>query len=309
LLVAMTTNTDLGELSCLERVTGDLVIWNNPGLVALHGLESLTVVEGTLAIARFGSLSAQNENLRSIAALGALQVVGKDLAIDLALPLPALDGFGALRAVGADLAFHSDSGQYTPHEAIDVSGFGTLASIGGTLAFDAIDGLVRTSGFGALTVIGGGITVNGATELASLSGFPRLTCLGNSLTVIQSYLEENTALQSIGPFPSLDRIGGSVRIEGTPNLESIDLFGAVSRIDGGTIRIVDNPKLSTMPVSALGWVGDDVVIGDNPSLPVCSLLDLQARLEGAGFAHHFTQSGNLACPNGTTCLGTGCVVP
>ena len=307
IVVAMTTNTDLAELSCLEHVGGNVLVWYNPGLTTLHGLESLRLVEGSLLIARSGSLSAPNENLRSLAALGSLEVVGKDLILDLALPLPELDGFNALVAVGGDLAFHSSTYQPTPvPKPTDVSGFGALASIGGNLLFEWVDELVRVTGFGSLTAIGGSITVNGATDLVSFAGFPRLSCLGKSFSVFRSYLEENTALRSIGPFPSLDRIGGSVRVEGTPNLESIDLFGKVGRLDGGTLRILSNPKLSTVPVESFSWAGDDIVFGDNASLPICPLLDLKARLEGAGYTHHFALTGGLDCPEGTACAGTIC---
>jgi hypothetical protein len=305
----MTTNVDLGELSCLEHVGGNVLVWNNPNLVTLHGLESLRLVEGFLSIARSGSLVATNDSLRNLAALAALEVVGKDLILDLRGPLPDLDGFNALVAVGGDLAFHSWSEPASSPKPTDVSGFGALGTIGGNLLFEAVGELVGVTGFGALTAIGGGITVNGATDLVSLAGFPRLSCIGKSFSVFPSYLEENTALRSIGPFPSLDRIGGSVRVQGAPNLESIDLFGKVGRLDGGTLRILSNPKLTTMPVSALGWAGDDVVFGDNPSLPVCPLLDLKSRLESAGFAHHFTLTNGLACPAGMECVGTSCAVP
>lgn len=310
IVVAMTTNVDLGDLACLEHVGGNLLVWNNPGLTTLHGLESLRVVEGSLTIGRFGSLSAQNENLHDVAALGMVEVVGKDLILDFALPLPDLDGFGSLVAVGGNLAFHSSAFQPTPAPSPkDVSGFGSLATVGGNLLFEAVDDLARTTGFGSLTTIGGSVVVNGATNLTSLGGFPRLSCIGKNFSVIVSYLEENTALESIGPFPSLQLVGGSVHIEGTPNLESIELFDHIGRLDGGTLRILSNPKLATMPVSALGWVGDDVVFGDNPSLPVCPLFDLRTRLESAGYAHHFTVTGGLVCPAGMTCLATSCVVP
>lgn len=310
IVVAMTTNTDLAELSCLEHVGGNVLVWNNPNLTSLHGLDSLKWVEGSFSIARSGALAAPNESLHDLTALASLEVVGKDLTLDLVLPLPELDGFDALVAVGGDLAFHSWTYQPVPvPKPTDVSGFGALRTIGGNLQFEAVNELVRVTGFGSLAAIGGGIMVNGATDLVSLDGFPRLSCLGKSFSVFPSYLLENTALRSIGPFPSLDRIGGSVRVEGAPNLESVDLFSKVDRLDGGTLRILSNPKLSTMPVEALAWAGDDVVFGDNALLPVCPLLDLKSRLEGAGFAHHFALTGGLACPAGMTCLGTSCVVP
>jgi hypothetical protein len=307
LVVAMTTNADLGEVSCLEHVGGNVLVWNSPGLATLHGLESLRVVEGSLAIGRFGALSAANESLHSVAELAALEVVGKDLILDFVLPLPNLDGFGALTAVGGNVAFHSSARQPMPGLVPKtLGGFGALATIGGDLVFEWLDDVQVVTGFGSLTAIGGSIVVSGAKHLLSFSGLPRLSCLGKNFSVFPGYLRENAELQRIGPFPSLERIGGSVRIEGAQNLESLDLFGRVSRLDGGTLRIVSNPKLSAMPVGGLSWAGDDIVFGDNASLPVCPLLDLKSRLESAGYSHHFTLTGGLDCPAGTTCVGPSC---
>jgi hypothetical protein len=296
-MIAMSNHVDLAELACLEHVTGDVVIWNNPGLETLHGLESLIAVDGSFQLGRRDSLSARNDSLQSVEALGGLQSVGHDLLLDFNLPLPDLDGFGALLAVGGTLAFHSRSAlPSTPSKPTNVSGFGSLRSIGKDLALQAADAIPAISGLGSLTSIGGSVLVEGATDLVALSGLPSLACIGKNVSVIRSAYEENPALKSIGPFPLLRTIGGYVHVEGASNLESIDLFGTVTRLDGGTLRILDNPRLTAVSVGSLTSVGDDVTFGQNPSLSDCPLLDLETRLRAAGYSYQFTVEGGLGCP-------------
>jgi hypothetical protein len=303
LVVSRDTSADLSVLACLERVTGDVLVWQNDGLTTLHGLESLMLVDGTFSVGYLGSLSATNRGLTSFSALQSLQVVGGDLFID-ADPLTTLAGLDALVAVGGDLAFHLwDSLQVGRHD-LDLSGLGSLQVINGGLTIDGGAGLARISGLRALRTLGKDLAVSGAPDLGALS-LPALACIGGNVMIQPGYLQPNTSLHDVGPFPSLSRIRGWVSIVDEPALASVDL-NAVRSVEGGTLRISGNPRLTRVGLGALSIAADDVVVSTNPALLECPSIDLGARLARSGWTHHLVVDGDLSCSAGMACVGPAC---
>jgi hypothetical protein len=276
-------------------VTGDLIVWSNAELLTLHGLESLAIVQGTFSIGYLDSLSAPNIKLQRVDAVSNLRVVGKDLSVDVEQPADSLKGFESVVAIGRDLNIHSHDVSSVGMKDPDFSGFNSLEAINGNLNFEDARAIKAISGFRALRAIGGSFTLAGAGDLVTLSAFPELQCLGKNFVITAEYLANNPVLETVGPFPKLQRIGGWVRVDKNPRLSSLSLFDTVASVEGGTIRISENPLLATLPLGALRTVNDDVIVGGSPQLSTCPLLDLKARLQKAGWTHQLMLDGDAPC--------------
>ncbi len=283
------TNQDLSLLHCLEHVTGDVVIWRSPGLQTLHGLESLTEVDGSLQISAYENVSDANNALTRIDALTHLRAIGGELNISGSNALTSLAGLEALQAIGGDFFL------WLTGSATDLSGMNSLVAIGGNVDWFRPEGLQAVSGLRKLTTIGGYWAVYDATDLVTLAGLPSLACIGGRIDIGDGAQGFVNAMTRIGPFPSLRRVVGDVLVYSNPPLADLELFQTIDTV-GGQIKVSDNPVLDAMPTPALLQLGGAFLITDAPLLSTCPLVATESRLTNTGWADTADFSGDLACP-------------
>lgn len=99
IIVSHHPNADLQQLSCLEHLTGSLVIWASPALTSLDGLEALQKVDGDLSLGYYQSFLDDNARLARIDALSNLRVVGGSLFLNL-FAVRSLEGLHGVTALG-----------------------------------------------------------------------------------------------------------------------------------------------------------------------------------------------------------------
>jgi hypothetical protein len=283
-LISAYEGADLAPLSCLERVDGDLVVWNSPGLVTLHGLESLALVRGQLGIGYHAYLFTANSNLARIDALSGLRAVQGDLDIA-GDALTTFDGLSALAAVGGQVFISAMGNAPT----LDLPGLNGLVWIGGDLELWRIERVARVSGFRGLRSIGGSFYVWGATELVDFPALPSLACITGVFDIGDlQFGNDDPKLPRIGPLPSLRRIGGDVLIDQLVGLQQVSLFDTLPSVGGSTISITNSPKLTTVPASALQDFVGRLVVTNDPVLSSCPLRALGARVIASGAIADFT---------------------
>lgn len=115
--------TDLNGLSALSSILGDLYITDNPSLLSVDGLSSLTRVYdlgigGNTALTSIGGLSSltnvenlgigQNDALTDLSGLSSLTTIWRDLEISNNLALTNLDALSGLTHVGNNLEIQSN---------------------------------------------------------------------------------------------------------------------------------------------------------------------------------------------------------
>jgi hypothetical protein len=287
----------LPDLRCLERVTGNMVIWNSPRLTTLAGLESLVEVDGDLELGLHATLHIANQGLVEQNALSALRAVGGSLKMTGGSALTNVGTFTALAAIRRELFVSFEQ------STLEFSGMNALQTIGGALSFWRPEGMKAvTHAFQSLQGIGGMFLIWGATELTSLSGFPSLTCVGSHVLIGSrnpdlgdGYSIDNPRLRAVAPFPSLKQIAGDVVIERQNALVQFDMLSTVKSI-GGSLYVSDNARLSDLALDGLQTVDGSFIVARNPALSSCPVRIVEQRLRVAGpLLGTVDVTGNLAC--------------
>lgn len=281
-------NPDLSVLHCLEHVTGDVVIWRSPGLQTLHGLESLTEVDGSLQISAYQDVSDPNNALTRIDALTHLQAIGGELNISGGDASTSLAGLEALRVIGGDFFL------WLTGNAHDLAGMNALVAIGGNVDWFRPEGLQAVSGLRKLATIGGYFAMYDATDLVTFAGLPSLACIGGRIDIGDGGQAFVNAMTRIGPFPALRRVVGDVLVYSNPSLVDAELFQTIDTV-GGQIKVSDNPLLDALPSTALLHLGGALLITNEPLLSTCPLVATESRLTSAGWTDVANFSGDLGC--------------
>jgi hypothetical protein len=287
------TGTDLSALHCLEHVGGDMVVQYSPGLVTLHGLESLTLVGGQLGIGYHGSNFANSEHLVNIAALSGLRAVAGDLDISGGDALESLAGLESLVAVGGQLMVAPET---MAGRQLDISGMNSLVWIGKDLQIWRPENVARATGFRALRTVGGGFYLWGAPDMVEFPKLPSLECIRGTLDIGDTQFGNDDAqIQDIA-LPALRRIGGDVLIDDLVGLQKLSLFDTVEEVGGSTISITGDPTLTSVPVSALRSFQGALLVTTDPLLDACPLRDFASRLRTGGWGGMEDFTGTPACP-------------
>jgi hypothetical protein len=238
--------TSLEPLAKLGRVSGDLVIQNNPRLESLAGLDVLHQIGGSLVVGNnaklrtigvFGELVrvtgnldfSNNPELESID-LGALETVGNGLLVRQVPALASLTG-GRLLSVVGPLAIEGAAG------LTDISGLRALDAVGGALSI-AGTGLAELSALDALRETGD-LTVSGNAELRGALSLPKLRATRGNLSIFS-----NALLSSVGPFPVLTHVDGALSISDNASLQGIDGFPALALTSH--VGVHGNPLLASI---------------------------------------------------------------
>lgn len=300
LLVLNAQQTDLHQLSCLEHVSGSLVVWNAPRLQNLDGLSSLERVGDDLRIGIYLSHEVDNDSLTRIDALSALQIVGRDLRVSVK-HTGDLHGLEGLRLVGqhafVEGGFSTGQSQTgVPNRAVeDLSGLSGLSWIGGGLQVGT--GIHSTRGLTALSRVGQDLVVGmWARELREVTGFPALTCIGRSLRLSGSGVTD-AAPTRLDAFPRLTEIGYHVVIVSWASMQEMNPLAHVTRI-GGDVTVSANGMLARFawPAAQLA-PGSRVSVRQNPALPECEVSAWLAA-QPSSWQGSADLAGNAACSGG-----------
>lgn len=276
---------DLSALSCLEMISGSLVILNAPYLKSLRGLEHLehvsrdVIIGGAVATSDLGMLA----DLHGLSGLGAVQGT-------FALRAPAmatLEGLEKLRVIGQNLEIYGAESLY------DLTGLSVLRAIGRNLLITGATGMRGLGGADALELIGGTFHFDGSVAmLAFQQALPDVRCVGGAIEI----LGPNAALEQLDLFASLERVGGDIRVQGNEHLRSIAMLSNVEEVRG-TIAIQGNGQLSQLDLSSLEALGGVMMVTDNPQLEECRLIELAAELDRTGSSqiHSNGRFGSISC--------------
>ena len=92
--LSFATDGEVAALSCVTEVSGDVLLYNNPGLTSLSGLERLESIGGDLSLVGATGLESL-EGLSGLRSASNLTLQSLDVLPDLA-GLDALDEVGAI---------------------------------------------------------------------------------------------------------------------------------------------------------------------------------------------------------------------
>jgi hypothetical protein len=164
----------------------DLMIFENPVLVNLAGLEKLTRIWEQLTI-------EYNDGLTSLAGLENLTNIVESFQIRFNPSLSNLDALSNLTSIGLDLIIGGNI------VLTSLKGLNNLTSIGGYLQISGNTSLKNLTDLNNLTSIGSNLTLRANSSLASLDGLSNLTTIGGILKI-----EYNTILQSLSGLDNID---------------------------------------------------------------------------------------------------------
>ncbi len=200
--------TNLNGLSVLTSIEGDLVIWDNPSLISLVGLENITSISGHVII---GGWEVGNPALTNLAGLDNLTYIQGDIFIGNNSSLNSLEGLENLTNLGGSLDI------YHNFSLTSLTGLENLAYIGGGIGLYHNNSLTSLTGFENLTNLGGGLGIGEHIGLTSLTGLENLSSIGGSL-----WIDSNFSLTTLTGLDNLASLGGNLYITGNNSLTACE---------------------------------------------------------------------------------------
>ena len=276
LSLTITENQELqnvGGLSNLTHISGNLSVANNPKLQSISDFPALKSIGGYLninfnfvletignfsALTSIGGVNIQNNfALETIGNFSALKSIGGGFSIIRGVNLETIGDLSALETIGGEFFILQNSALET------IGDFSALKSIGGDLQIQSNTNLLSLGDLSALTSIGGYLQIQSNTNLLSLGDLSALTSIGGYLGI-----QENTNLLSLGNFSALTSIGSG---------DGVSVPSERNPVDGVSIVVEANPKLFAccdladfLPAQANALSGR-IFINDN--LASCNLAD------------------------------------
>jgi len=292
--------TDLNGLNNISSIGADLTIFSNDNLSSLAGLENISSLGADLTI-------SFNDALSSLAGLENISSVGGNLTISSNGDLSSLAGLENITSVSGHVNIHN--GKFTNlsglnglsftgnglsinniDDLINLSGLENVTSIGGDVNILNNNDLLSLEGLSAVTSIGGKLEILNNAVLLNLNGLDNLTTIN-----VQLNIKNNDALLNMNGLNSLISIGG--RLEIFDNYTLVNLVGleSLTSINGG-LWIADNDNLASL--TGLGNVDYSGItsmrIFNNPNLSTCEVLTVCNYINTGG-------SGILVLSNATGC--------
>ena len=246
------------------HILGSVVIVGNDltdPIVNLNGLNSITAIDGFLAI-------ANSPALLSISGLNNLTTLGDQLIIRDNPVLQSISGLTGLVSIAANASiFRND-------QLTSITGLSSLSTVNGYLAvFDCVI-LDDLSGLNGIMAIDGALVFNQLPDLISLPAFPNLTTVGDNLS-----LQNNDKLTNISGFASLVSVGGIVYYN-MPLLVDVTGHQNLSMVTGlffmGSLPLLDNIN----GFSNLDTIGSYLSLADLPKLPSLSAFSSLVSING-----------------------------
>lgn len=292
------SRTNLNNLSGLENLTSvgsNVNIMYNSWLSSLSGLSSLVLIGENLHIYRNKVLPNLNGlssnitiggylNVSSNTALTALQLNGNytvngNLSINSNNSLTSISDLNNINNVHDLIIVGND-------QLTSITGFSNLTSINGDLNIGN-KLLTNLSGFRNLETVGGSFELYGNKNLENLTGFGGLKSVGvNKDDETYGYafkISYNEKLKTLQEISSLERIEGSVLIQGNDLDNLIGPFVNVSEI-GGSIYIYDTVK-SLEGLENISKINDRIQIRDTEHLEDLTGLDGLQYIGGILYLH------------------------
>ena len=222
---------DLTPLQNVTEITGNLEIeWTS--LQNLNGLNNLTKIGGALSLDRIGSL----EGIQSLTFVGSLEFLNNPA-------ISTLEGLENLTNIETHLFIQGSS-------LTSLKGLEGLTEIPISLSINDNPNLVSLEGLNNIVKISnnntsGELYIARNELLENLEGLNNLTTLGYG----QLYVIENNSLKSFNGLESLTTIGGTLRIDYNPVLESIEALSNLTQVNlfnGPYVQIHHNPLLTSL---------------------------------------------------------------
>jgi len=285
--------TDLRGLDGLQSVGGRLRIHNCPELTSLDGLEGLLSVAG-------GAFVNQCWNLTEICALSNVTDIGGYLYLRMT---PVAD-LSCLQGLAATSTWESIRMEHTALTSL--AGLESIETVQDSMEFQGNAQLTDIDAISGVIWVGGVLRIDHNPNLAVIS-LPVLqsvdrfvTITGNGLTTLDlpslAQVEDltiayNDPLQSV-VLPALEEIEDTLFISSQPAMTEMD-FPALSSI-GKDLALFFNDSLTNLDgLTALEFLGGDLWVGSNHSLPTCEATDLRDRLMAGGWSGASNIGGNL----------------
>jgi hypothetical protein len=226
---------NLGGLSALTLIGGNLHIYGNDSLVNLVGLENLSAIYGDLIISR-------NHALQDLSGLESVSYVGGNIAVNVNDGLTSLTGLENLTSIGDYLGIWGND------DLTSLNGLNNLSSIGDYLQISDNDSLTSLAGLNNLTSVGSHLKISGNNTIINLSGLDNIDPESLSgLFIEYNPLLSNCAIESICEYLALPN--GNIEIHhndsGCNSEEEIDsacVFLSVANMPSGTnCQVSPNP--------------------------------------------------------------------
>ncbi len=293
--------TNLQGLRSLTFIKGSLGIGGhyrgNPELISLEGLNRLRQVSGNLNI-------ESNKKILDLKGLDSLTIIGGSLTVSGYIngnfSLTSLDGLNNLTSIGGGLTIEANRALTNIKALSNVGSVRLSILIAGNVMLNSLEGLEK------IEKLIGSLILKSNYSLNNLRGLEGLKETGSIVRIL-----DNIALLNLEGLENLRTIGRDVEIYSNPSLVSLkglnnlrDIFGALTigtegalfgnpaltslegleslTTIGGYARIVNNPSLTSLQgLRSLSAIGDYFVIGDHPNLKDLSGLENLRAINGA----------------------------
>lgn len=167
------------------------------------------------------------------------------------------------------------NGQQVINSPADVQNLRVCSSMG-HLVVDGVAGVVDLSWLTNLETIVGSFRISDTPDLVSLTGLENLTSVGSYITI-----ERNDSLSSLSGLAGLNSVGTYLLVS-------------------------DNPLLTTLGLSNLTNIGEDLIVVENASLPQCDA-DAFGTAVASGVGNNLVTNDNEPDINGV-CMGVETIV-
>lgn len=261
-------NFQINYPNCSE-IGGDVTI-QGEDISNLNGLNSITLIDGTLCIKKNGSLTSiagfsslehiehlmiiNNDKLESLHGLESLDTINGRIQIWYNDMLANLSGLDNISHIRSDLMIEGNYSQ------INCRGLENLTCVEGSLVIGCIAGWMHynrsmksLSGFDNLRHVGGLLWINCNDSINNLSGLENLVSIGDGLVI-----NGNKSLINLHGLENLNSCGGRIIIggwwedcDGNPRLVSLQ---GIENIDPGSIdelRIKNNTSLTNCNIRCI----------------------------------------------------------
>jgi hypothetical protein len=240
--------TNLDSLYQIIKISGNLVVASNTGLISLSGFKNLKITGGHVYISNNPSLTSMNglENLSSIG--GYLKVREND-------SLTSLSGLDNLTSVNMHLFLTNNN------NLLSLNGLENLTSVKGDFSVVNNNTLATLNDLKNLTVVRGNVSISNNSSVNSLNGLKNLTSLKGTLKVWK-----NDSLTSLNGLGNVTSIGGDLDIYDNVSLTSLNGLKNVTSI-GGYVKVRGNTSLTNLSsLYNLTSIGGFIDVSDNASL-------------------------------------------
>src|SRR5258706_7002770 len=243
--------TNLDSLRSLTRVEHDLIISNNPNLIDLTGLSSLSYVGAGGAGPYPGAHITYNPKLPNLDGLNKLAFIAGMLEISNNDTLTNVDGLSLLASIGAP---------FPSYQSLIITNNPALTSLRGLRSITSLRGIFRIVNNASLPNLDGleslariasvqgentFLAITGNASLTNIDGLSALAEVSGRYTGVT--ISSNPSLLNLNGLSSLKQINGnpaSLEISSNTSLTNVDRLSSL-KINGAStyLTVTNNPQL------------------------------------------------------------------